>query len=253
MNVVPFNFNETEVRSIVGDSGEPLFNAKDICECLNLKDVNKAVSKLDEDDKGTQTFRTLGGNQNMIVVNESGLYHLIFASYKPEAQTFKRWVTKEVLPSIRKTGTYSFYNNQIDERDLVAFYRTYETLNSNQEFLIKFNDIRAKAYADINHGFLITTPELARAMGVTASTIRVLKKYYRSNFKSGVDLVELGHQPYWTRKGAGWIALHNRDGSFGKYLLSGELDKQLNYEVQSLGNDSSALLERFKELEGVAQ
>jgi len=249
VNIVPFNFNETEVRSIIDDNGEPLFNAKDVCGCLNIANSRDAISKLDGEDLVSVKATSGGQKREMNFVSESGLYELVFSSRKPEARSFTRWVTKEVLPSIRKTGNYSFYNNQIDERDLISFYRMYGAINPNQEFLIKFNGANAKAYADINHGFLITTPELARAMGVSASTLRVLKKYYRNNFKSGIDLVELGHLSFWTRRGAGWIALHNRDGSFGKYLLGGELDKQLDFEVQTLEKDSSALLERFKELE----
>ena len=62
---------------------------------------------LDDDEKGVHTVRTLGGNQELMVVNEPGLYHLTFKSRKPEANAFRRWVFHEVLPSIRKTGSYS--------------------------------------------------------------------------------------------------------------------------------------------------
>lgn len=84
--------------------GNPWFVAKDVCDCLEIGDVSKTVSYLDEDEKGTTTNRTLGGDQRMLTINESGLYSLILRSRKPEAKAFKRWITHEVLPSIRKTG-----------------------------------------------------------------------------------------------------------------------------------------------------
>ena len=95
-----------KVRVIMKD-GEPHFVAADVCRILELDDVSKAVSRLDEDEKGTNLIPTRGGYQQMLVVNEPGLYRLIFASRKPEAKKFQRWVYHEVLPSIRKTGSYS--------------------------------------------------------------------------------------------------------------------------------------------------
>lgn len=92
------------VRTIMID-GEPWFVARDVCDCLGLDSSN--ISKLlDEDEKGSYTVRTLGGDQRMLTINESGLYSLVLRSRKPEAKTFKRWITHEVLPSIRKTGGY---------------------------------------------------------------------------------------------------------------------------------------------------
>ena len=91
---------------VVECEGEPCFVTKDVCECLELTDVSKTISLLDDDEKGTNSIRTLGGEQQMLVISEPGLYSLIFRSRKPEAKAFKRWVTHEVIPSIRKTGGY---------------------------------------------------------------------------------------------------------------------------------------------------
>ena len=91
---------------VVEHEGEPWFVAKDVCECLELTDVSKTISLLDDDEKGTNSIRTPGGEQQMLVVSEPGLYSLILRSRKPEAKAFKRWVTHEILPSIRKTGHY---------------------------------------------------------------------------------------------------------------------------------------------------
>lgn len=95
-----------EVRVVIID-GEPWFVAADVCRILELDDVSKAVSRLDDDEKGTNLIPTRGGEQSMLIVNEPGLYRLIFSSRKPEAKKFQRWVYHEVLPSIRKTGTYN--------------------------------------------------------------------------------------------------------------------------------------------------
>ena len=88
-------------------NNEPYFVAKDICEALGLGNVSQAISRLDDDEKGIYKIDTLGGEQNILHINESGLYSLVLTSNKPEAKAFKKWVTSEVLPSIRKTGSYS--------------------------------------------------------------------------------------------------------------------------------------------------
>lgn len=94
-----------EFRNVVVD-GEPLFIAKDICEALDIKFYRDAVARLDEDEKGASVLvDTLGGKQSMATVNESGLYHLVFVSRKPEARAFRKWVTGEVLPTSASTGS----------------------------------------------------------------------------------------------------------------------------------------------------
>ncbi len=81
--------------------------AADVCAALSIANSRDAVTRLDEDEKGVATIDTLGGRQEMATVNESGLYSLILGSRKPEAKRFKKWVTSEVLPAIRKTGSYN--------------------------------------------------------------------------------------------------------------------------------------------------
>jgi anti-repressor protein len=93
------------VRTVVRD-GNPWFVAADVCGILSLGRTHDAVRGLDDDERGTDTIRTPGGDQDVTVINEPGLYSLILRSRKPEAKAFKRWVTHEVLPAIRKTGRY---------------------------------------------------------------------------------------------------------------------------------------------------
>lgn len=89
-------------------NGEPWFVGKDICNALGFANHNDALSRLDSDERdGVGITDPMGRNQEVTVINESGIYHLIFQSRKPEARAFRKWVTNVVLPSIRRTGTYS--------------------------------------------------------------------------------------------------------------------------------------------------
>lgn len=106
-NISTFNFQETkDVRVIVIDHN-PWFIANDVCEVLGFSHPASNLRRLDDDEKGVHTMHTPGGPQEMTIINESGLYSLILTSRKPEAKKFKKWVTSEVLPSIRKTGQYT--------------------------------------------------------------------------------------------------------------------------------------------------
>lgn len=98
-----FNYQNNQVRTVVKDD-ELYFVAKDVCEVLRIDPSQ--TRRIDNDEKGVCLIQTPGGHQEMLAVNESGLYSLILGSRKPEAKQFKRWVTHEVIPSIRKHGAY---------------------------------------------------------------------------------------------------------------------------------------------------
>lgn len=100
-----FNFKQNEVRTILKD-GEPWFVAKDVADILGFRDPYTATRNLDEDEKLLHTLCVSGQNRQTTLVNEPGLYSLILRSNKPEAKEFKRWITHEVIPSIRKHGAY---------------------------------------------------------------------------------------------------------------------------------------------------
>ncbi|WP_373873836.1 BRO-N domain-containing protein [Pseudomonas juntendi] len=104
-NVIPFNFGTQQVRTLLID-GEPWFVATDIAAVLQYRDSFNMCRNLDDEEKGTQIVSTPGGAQEMLAINESGLYSAILRSRKAEAKRFKKWVTSEVLPAIRKTGRY---------------------------------------------------------------------------------------------------------------------------------------------------
>jgi prophage antirepressor-like protein len=104
--IVAFDFDSQAVRIIQDTNGEPWFVAADVCRVLEIAKPENAYARLDDDEKGTRTVGTPGGPQEMVAINEPGLYSLILTSRKPEAKRFKRWVTHEVLPTIRKTGSF---------------------------------------------------------------------------------------------------------------------------------------------------
>lgn len=105
-NLIPFSFDESHAVRVVIVDGAPWFVAADVAAALEYRDAFNMIRVLDDDEKGTQIVSTPGGDQQMQIINESGLYSAVLRSRKPEAKKFKRWVTHEVLPSIRKTGRY---------------------------------------------------------------------------------------------------------------------------------------------------
>ena len=132
-NLAVFDYNNNSVR-IVEKNGEPWFVAKDLCNILDLANVTRSISRLDDDEKGIHTVNTLGGKQDMAIVSESGMYALVLSSRKPEAKPFRKWVTSEVLPSIRKTGQYTIATHpRLPQRDAIAYIeaaKEVETINN---------------------------------------------------------------------------------------------------------------------------
>ncbi|BCH20196.1 BRO-N domain-containing protein [Mesorhizobium sp. L-2-11] len=103
-----FDFEDMPVRAVT-INGDPWFVGKDVCRCLTISNANDAMARLNDDErqKGVGIADPLGKNpQEAVLINEPGVYRLIFESRKPEAERFRRWVFHEVLPSIRKTGEY---------------------------------------------------------------------------------------------------------------------------------------------------
>lgn len=111
-----FTFGQVTLRALLL-AGEPWFVAADVARALGYRDAYNLARRLDEDEKGTHSVSTLGGQQDMSVISESGLYSAILTSQVEGAKEFKRWVTAEVLPAIRKTGTYQAPQT-LEERSL---------------------------------------------------------------------------------------------------------------------------------------
>lgn len=107
---------------------------RDVCEVLGLSTPARVAERLDDDEKGVSLIHTPGGKQEMTIINEPGLYSVILRSDKPEAKAFKRWVVHEVLPSIRKTGSYGMNTEALQElaeinRQLEQYRQRYESVD----------------------------------------------------------------------------------------------------------------------------
>lgn len=186
-----------EVRTMMRD-GEPWFVAADVCRALDIKNNRDAVERLDDDEKGVVSTDTHGGIQTVTIINEPGLYALVLGSRKPEAKAFKRWITHEVIPAIRKNGAYltpeTAYKMLSDPQNLIQLLTTLSEKNEEVKLLTSESaekdrkiaaleeecDIRrrqtikycAKAmYADaaIGKGENLTIRETARELGVKES------------------------------------------------------------------------------------
>ncbi|MCY8242989.1 phage antirepressor [Bacillus haynesii] len=135
-----FNYQNYQVRTVVKEC-EPWFVAKDVCDVLEIKNSRDAVARLDDDEKADVGLTDGRQNRNFSIVNEPGLYTLILGSRKPEAKQFKRWITHEVIPTIRKTGGYvanddlfiQTYLPQADEQTKLLFRTTLQTLEKQNK------------------------------------------------------------------------------------------------------------------------
>lgn len=122
--------NFGELRVVIKD-GEPWFVAADVCKALDIGNPSMALTRLDSDEKGVSLIDTLGGFQAMSIISEPGLYSLTLGSKKPEAKPFKRWITHDVIPSIRKTGVY--VSREIDSNML---FQIAEQMKKKEEQIV---------------------------------------------------------------------------------------------------------------------
>lgn len=174
-----------EIRTLEINN-EPWFIAKDICDILEIKNSRQALTRLDEDEKADVILNDGSQNRSMSAINEYGLYNLILASRKKEAKDFKRWITHEVIPSIRKHGGYIAGQEQMTDEELMAKAvlmansKIQELKHKNQQLemqnsqLTVVNEImRPKAeYFDelVDRNLLTSFRETAKTLGVKEKT-----------------------------------------------------------------------------------
>ena len=131
------------VRTVMQE-GEPWFVAKDVASILGFKQANDMTKRLDEDEKGRTISPTLRGNQKVQIISESGLYHAIFMSRKTEAKTFRRWVTEEVLPAIRRTGSFGPAAQPITLEEFEKFAdRVTDRISALEQNVVRTNAIKS--------------------------------------------------------------------------------------------------------------
>ena len=173
-----------EIRTMVDEKGEPWFVGKDVARRLGYINPEKALRvHVDDEDKGVNEMGTPGGTQKVTFINESGLYSLVLASKLPQAKAFKRWVTSEVLPQIRKTGGYMPLKDQDGQElsDLEIMCRAMEIMQKSieqKEQLIA--DLQPKAdYVDevLDSVDCLTMTQVAKGLGMTVHdlTTRLLQ------------------------------------------------------------------------------
>lgn len=226
-----FNFENHEVRSLLINS-EPWFIGKDVADVLGYKNQNDALSKhVDGEDKDTIAIRdSIGRNRNTPIINESGLYSLVLSSKLPSAKKFKRWVTSEVLPALRKTGQYQVKELSGSELMAKALIEAQSVLAAKDK---QIEEMKPKAsYYDVilNCKGLLATSVIAKDYGWSAirlneylhkkgiqfkqgKTWLLYQKYATEGYASTKTHEHLGNDgtnhanvhTYWTQKGRRFI------------------------------------------------
>ena len=180
-----------EVRTMTNEKGEPFFVGSDVAKALGYKNTRKAlIDHVDDEDRGITKRDTLGGVQQMVIINESGLYSLVLSSKLPQAKDFKRWVTAEVLPQIRQTGGY------LPTRNL----RTGEALTEG-EMVEEANKIIARTIsrANLPADDCFTASEVAESLETTANALnhflvdKGIQYWNGSRYKLKAQYTECGY------------------------------------------------------------
>ena len=181
-----------EMRAILDENGEPWFVASDVCKSLEIKNTTDALKRLDEDEKSRFNLGLPGGATN--VVNEYGLYNLILASRKKEAKHFRKWITHEVIPAIRKDGGYMLVDKNDSEEEIMAkavliAQKSMERLkleNKQKDQII--GELKPKAdYVDkiLQNKSLIKVSAIAKDYGMSAQELNKLLHKMRIQYKQG--------------------------------------------------------------------
>lgn len=188
-----FNFSQerTPIRVQVINN-EPWFVSKDVCDILEISNNRDAVSRLDDDEKATSVLPTQFGAKEMWLINESGLYALIFQSRKSEAKAFRKWVTSEVLPSIRRKGYFGVYKKEtdyIDAQDTPFIRKVYNDTE------VRCIEVEGKEWINIG--------DLFRAIGSTTCVSQSVKKLNAKNIHAVKILLFGATNPGWFVDGIG--------------------------------------------------
>lgn len=227
-NLVNLDFEGTPVRVITADDGAPRWALADVCTACGIANPRNVAARLDDKQKGVVTMDTLGGPQKITVINEDGLYDVILDSRKPEARRFRKWVTSEVLPSIRKHGAYMTPNTiraALADPDTIIMLATKlkeetEKKQAAQE-QVRVLEPKARAYEDFCEAPDLLTVRDAAAMLTTAglpireSELRAWMLDHQWIYRK-----ERGYRPYAAHKDAGHLRLvppkrsgRHRDGT----------------------------------------
>jgi len=161
-----------EIRTTVGQEGEPLFCLKDVCQAL-LLDGKQVVRRLEKGVVSKHPLQTSGGIQEITFVNEDGLYDVILDSRKPEAKAFRKWVTSEVLPTIRKSGGYMVSTPEMSNEEILArgYMLAMETIKQRDAQLKKAHQVIAEQKPMVEFAQAITASDTSILIGDLAKLI----------------------------------------------------------------------------------
>lgn len=180
-----FNASNQQVRTLTIEN-EPYFVAKDVCVILGISNHNDAVGRLDDDEKRGSALPTPSGTQQMVVVNESGLYHLIFQSRKPEAKAFRKWVTAEVLPTLRRTGRYEVkprrwsqrYERPKDVVDMRAVMYEHSKFDGHPIRAVRYDGSIVYSVADMLRAMKVGTSAYQAVASLASAGMYVVKIHF---------------------------------------------------------------------------
>ena len=251
-NIQVFEYQNNKVRT-VDVEGEAWFVLKDVCEILRMDttQLKKVADRLDEDEKGRTLITTPGGMQETWIVNESGLYHVILRSDKPEAAPFRRWVTNDVLPEIRKTGSYNAPQLTRSQLLATALIAAHEELEEKDKRIAELTPDAEFARAVCIADNCRTATSIAKDYGLTAEKLNKLLYSQRVQYKDS-DGQWVLYKPY---QGKGYTK--NRKGkaiqrSNGKTYIPNTTVWTVEGESSSMSN-SRSLASRRESRSGLLQ
>ena len=220
----PFAYGDHKVRTTLTEDGEALFVLTDLCRILGLRNSRSVATRLDEDCLGVRLTDTKRGKRKLTFVNEAGMYEVVLRSDKPEARAFRRWITHEVLPTLRRTGTYTT-GAQSQPRQLNASPTPSapagtvtrqsagaHTIDDAQDLVPRVEPAQPAARMPMSHPLLIVT-------GTTTQGMRVVDELMRPQDGNWVSLAERNGKPqhvitgheqverYWLASAVRWAHL----------------------------------------------
>ena len=221
--------------------GEAWFVAADVCKALELGNPSMTVERLDDDEKGISTIDTLGGKQRMAIINEPGLYSLVITSRKPEAKAFKRWITHEVIPAIRKHGAYMTKSvlEQVLENPELVLLMAQRMLEEQRKNELLQQELRlAKPKADFYDAFM--DADGCTNLRTTAKELNVPERWFARFLQQTGFLYRspAGNlMPYAIPRNRGLFRVRDyvRNGHSGAYTLITPMGKSLFRELLRCG------------------